>query len=398
MTFAISCSLQIKLIQDSEICPKLKFLNTTHHLLKPKRFQLKPDISILSAIDRSDPQPDRRLRWRAVDLWIENKKTKEDDVFRKLDWIKEQETAMASSQEGHGGEERSNQDLARRVKWSKAACEISGQLIAYASAIHRSQFRVFSFSIALFGKTGRLLRWDRSGIIFTKSFNWYEEQDTLFEFLWRLNHLYHVDRGYDTTVTSVSDHEAKAALPKLLTYPGLEKLKKKEDLHKFLVRDDGTPEGRVKYYITSGPIWDSQSLFGRSTLGYIGYDMETTNLVYLKDFWRTDLPGIQKEGDVYRELHSAHVSNIARLGLAGDVPKTPGSMDTEPGEVQRTRTQEFGDGRGRACVDPYVHYRLVLETLGRPLTTFKSTRQLCEVIRDAIVGMWTPFYYRCCKY
>ncbi len=397
MTFAISCSLQIKLIQDSEICPKLKFLNTTHHLLKPKRFQLKPDISILSAIDRSDPQPDRRLRWRAVDLWIENKKTKEDDVFRKLDWIKEQETAMASSQEGHGGEERSNQDLARRVKWSKAACEISGQLIAYASAIHRSQFRVFSFSIALFGKTGRLLRWDRSGIIFTKSFNWYEEQDTLFEFLWRLNYLSDVDRGYDTTVTSVPDDEADAALLKLRAYPGLEKLKDKH-LHKFLVRDDGTPKGRVKYYITSCAIWDSESLFGRSTVGYIGYDMETTNLVYLKDFWRTDLPGIQKEGDVYRELHSAQVSNIARLGLAGDVPRTPGSVDTEPGDVQRTRTQDFGDGRGRACVDPYVHYRLVLETLGRPLTTFKSTRQLCEVIRDAIVGMWTPFYYRCCKY
>jgi len=29
-----------------------------------------------------------------------------------------------------------------------------------------------------------------------------------------------------------------------------------------------------------------------------------------------------------------------------------------------------------------------LETLGRPLTTFESTRQLCEVIRDAIIGMW----------
>jgi len=57
--------------------------------------------------------------------------------------------------------------LARRVKWSKSTYETNGQLIAYATAIHRSQFfRVFSFSIALFGKTGRLLRWDRSGIIF----------------------------------------------------------------------------------------------------------------------------------------------------------------------------------------------------------------------------------------
>ena len=101
---------------------------------------------------------------------------------------------MVSSQEG--GEERSNQDLARHIQWSKAAYEFSGQLISYASAIHRFQFRVFSFSIPLFGKTGRLLRWDRCGIIFTKSFNWYEQQDTLFDFLWRLNYLSDVDRGY----------------------------------------------------------------------------------------------------------------------------------------------------------------------------------------------------------
>jgi serine/threonine protein kinase len=28
----------------------------------------------------------------------------------------------------------------------------------------------------------------------------------------------------------------------------------------------------------------------------------------------------------------------------------------------------------------------VLETLGNPLNTFKSTQQLCEVIRDAVIG------------
>jgi len=328
-------------------------------------------------------------------LWIENKQEEEDDVFCNLDLIETEAGVDASSDVS--SEESANQGSTSHVNWTKAAYKISGQLIPYATSIDRRQFRVFSFSVVLFGEIGRLLRWDRCGIIFTKSFNWYEQQDTLFDFLWRLNYLSDVDRGYDTTVTSVPDDEADAALLKLRAYPGLEKLEYK-NLHKFLVRDDGTPKGRVKYYITAGPIWDSQSLFGRSTLGYIGYDMETTNLVYLKDFWRTDLPGIQKEGDVYRELHSAQVSNIARLGLAGDVPRTPGSVDTEPGDVQRTRTQAFGDCRGQARVGPYVHYRLVLETLGRPLTTFKSTRQLCEVIRDAIIGVWTRFTSRCCKY
>ncbi len=71
-----------------------------------------------------------------------------------------------------------------------------------------------------------------------------------FEFLWRLNHLSDVDRGYDTTVTSVVDDEANAALPKLRGYPGLEKQEDRH-LHEFLLRDDGTPKGRVTYYITS---------------------------------------------------------------------------------------------------------------------------------------------------
>src|SRR6266404_784025 len=368
------------MIRRSKICFNLKFCITTR--LAPEPFRLKPNLSILSAIDRNGPQPHQLHRW-AVGLWIK-KEEKEGDVFRNQ--IKRRASADASSEvSSETSSEASveeSPDLIRDVNWTKEAYKISSKLIAYATAIHRSQFRVFSFSVVLFGKIGHLLRWDRSGIIFTEPFNLYEQQETLFEFLWRLNHLPDVDHGYDTTVTSVADDEAKAALP----------------LHKFLVRDDSTPKGRVKYYITSGAIWCSESLFGRSTVEYIGYDMETTNLVYLKVFWRPDLPGIQKEGDVYSELHSAQVSHIARLGLAGDVPRTPGSVGTEPGDVQRTRTQDFGDGRSRARVEPYVHYRLVLETLGRPLTTFKSTRQLCEVIRDAIVGMWTRFTSRCCSY
>ncbi|KAH9017118.1 hypothetical protein EDB83DRAFT_2571598 [Lactarius deliciosus] len=347
---------KIRLIEDAGICPNLKFFNTTHCISA----NLKPDIAIYSGIDRNDPGThsggQRSLDWTAVDLWVENKNEK-DDVFRDLE------------------------------EMGREATKISGQLIAYTSAIHRSQFRVFSFSVVLFGNIGRLLRWDRSGVIYTEPFNWSTQPDTLFEFLWRLNFLSDVKRGYDTTVTSVADDEAESALSKLRTYEGLENVAK-ADLHKFLVRDDHTLNGQIKYYIAPSAVWDSESLFGRSTFGYIAYDPDTTNLVYLKDFWRTDRDGIQKEGDVYRELHDAQVPNIARLGLAGDVPLLPECGRTDCPAVQRTMTQEFVKDwcPGQPCVDPYVHYRLVLETLGSPLNTFKSTRELCKVIRDAITA------------
>ncbi|KAH8989403.1 hypothetical protein EDB86DRAFT_2768836, partial [Lactarius hatsudake] len=98
--------------------------------------------------------------------------------------------------------------------------------------------------------------------------------------------------------------------------------------------------------------------------------------------------GIRQEGDVYRELHDAQVPHIVRLGLAGDVPLLP-----ECGQVrERIRLVSWS-----VRVDSYAHYRLVLETLGGPLNTFKSTRELCEVTRDATTGTWALLTYGCCR-
>ncbi|KAI0296770.1 kinase-like domain-containing protein [Multifurca ochricompacta] len=288
---------------------------------------------------------------------------------------------------------RRGDEAESHIRFSDTAYRACGQMIAYASAHHQSQFRVFSFSIFLFGEKGRLLRWDRSGVIYTEPFEWTTEPDTLLEFIWRFNFLSDIERGHDTTVTPVTDNEAEVALPKLKRYPGLENTKK-ADLQRFLIHDDRSANGDLRVYITPSAVWDTGGLFGRSTFGYIAYDVASTNLVYLKDFWRTDLPGIEKEGDIYCKLHDAQVPNIPRLGAAGDVPLSPECTATASFATQRTRTQDYlripgGEHEwcpGQPHVDPYVHYRLVLETLGKPLSTFKSTRQLCEVIRDAIVA------------
>ncbi|KAI9429788.1 hypothetical protein F5148DRAFT_955257, partial [Russula earlei] len=60
-------------------------------------------------------------------------------------------------------------------------------------------------------------------------------------------------------------------------------------------------------------------------------------LVYLKDYWRTNFPGIEKEGDIYRDLLEAKVCFIPELGPAGDMLLTlEHSLD-----VQCTRTQDY---------------------------------------------------------
>jgi len=278
-------------------------------------------------------------------------------------------------------------DTSHHIRWTNGVYGTYSRLISYAVTLHRSQFRVFSFSVAVFEETARLLRWDRSGVIYTESFEWADGR--LFEILWRFNHLSAAARGYDTTVSSADDNEAELALPKLRTYPKFEYVRK-EHLHTILVWDDRSPDDGPRRYITPSAKWATEALIGRATFGYIAFDVERGELVYLKDFWRVDHPEIQKEGDVYRELHEVGVRNIAKMGRAGDVRSTinDGQICASVG-VQRTRTQDYLNHSwcpGRPVVEPYVHYRMVLKTVGMSLNRFKSTRQLCEVIRDAIVG------------
>ena len=183
--------------------------------------------------------------------------------------------------------------------------------------------------------------------------------------------------------------EAEAALPMLSTYPEFEHLQK-GGIQRTLVWDDRSSDDELRHYITPRVHWVSDMLLGRATYGYIAHDVERGTLVYLKDFWRLDHPGKQKEGGVYHELHEAQVPNIAKLGPASDVLLAIGDGQAHRSVVvQRTRTCDYLNHPwclGRPRVEPYVHYQLVLETVGTSLNRFKSTRQLCEVMGDAVVG------------
>ncbi|KAI9429124.1 hypothetical protein F5148DRAFT_1155257 [Russula earlei] len=240
------------------------------------------------------------------------------------------------------------------------------------------RFRVFSYSIILFGKTtGRLLRWDRSGAIYTKLFDWAKDPNTLFEFIWRLNSLTFAQRGYDTTVTSVSKNDKGVgdAQSTLAEYMDIDKIEV-EDLCQILINDDHAMDGQPKPYITWKPIWRRKPFLNE--------------LVYLKDYWHTNFPGIEKEGDIYCDLKEAKVRYIPTLGPAGNVLSTL----EHPLDVQSTRTQDYvkgGDHKriwcpGTLCVKRYVHYHLVLNTLRQPLSMFGSTWELCQVIQDAMIA------------
>ena len=108
--------------------------------------------------------------------------------------------------------------------------------------------------------------------------------------------------------------------------------------------------------------WATDALIGWVSYGYIAYNVENGNLVYLKDFWRVDHRDIQKEGDVYRELQEAQVPHIVEMDRTGDIPVIShhdGELEVAAGAVQRTKIQDFMKSNwcpGHLHVEPYVHY------------------------------------------
>lgn len=198
---------------------------------------LKPDISIFSRASDlgSESQQKTSLDWGLVELWVENKH-KDHDPFMRIEEL-----------------QRDIDDITSHVCRTNRAYKACGQIISYATAVHHSQSRLFSFSIALFGENARLLRWDHSGAIYTAAFPW--KDGSLFEFLWRFNHLSAIDRGHDLTVSSADDGEAELALPKLKTRLNFGDLKK-EHLHQILVWDDCARtkgQGDTSHRVRGGP-------------------------------------------------------------------------------------------------------------------------------------------------
>ncbi|TFY74279.1 hypothetical protein EWM64_g9734 [Hericium alpestre] len=251
-----------------------------------------------------------------------------------------------------------------------------------------AQFRSYSFSILLFPNAYRFIRWDRAGAVVTRHRSLGRDGQYLAEFLWRFNHMSPEQRGWDTTVCAPNRTEAALArtffesndVRQHLASIGGDTDVSLTTLHKFHVHDEHTNADH--YFVAPPALWSSLAPTGRSTSGYLAYDLQEHRLVYLKDTWRADVPDIQPEGVTYRLLHMHEVPYIAGLVCSGDVAD------------QRTRTQEFKAkpwAIGKMQMVLHIHYRVVLDTIGRPLKTAKSSREICVSIRHAIESHWIAY-------
>ena len=115
----------------------------------------------------------------------------------------------------------------------------------------------------------------------------------------------------------------------------------------------------------------------RATRGFVGYDLQRHKSVFIKDTWQVDLPDITKEGDTYQLLAASKVKNIAPCSAAGDIEKQATLMHLYKDHPWACKT--------KMVLVPH-HYWLVLDVIGKPLTTFSSSWEMLCCVLDALEG------------
>jgi hypothetical protein len=362
----LSCILirVLQIIALKRFCPGFDLVDT--HSYRDMNFstnepEIKPDVSLYISGCREDPTVVTDIS--LIDIHMEFKVDPNDDPFRDPE----------SPPDNNSQED----DIPPFENNTRASTDTMGQITCYATQQLASQFRTHAFSVLICKDRARLIYWDRSGAVVTHSFS-YVEEPWLATFLWRYTHSSPAVRGLDQSVTVPSDADA-TYVEKARAALGIDN---ETPLCKFTIYGE---EGDVTYCFGNKPWFKGNgSPTGRATRVFTVYAPDLNKCVLMKDTWRVSLRGMQAEGAIYRRLHAANVSHIARFLRGGDV--------TSP--FCRTRSHSFAKRFGLR-LRPHSHYRFILDDIGRDLTSFTTTKELVEALTGALQGTLSEDFYSC---
>ncbi|KAI0327888.1 hypothetical protein GY45DRAFT_1079989 [Cubamyces sp. BRFM 1775] len=239
--------------------------------------------------------------------------------------------------------------------WADSRKTIRGQLLSYMCNVFLYQHRTGLYSLLVNGPEFRAMRWDRSGVLVTKATNYALDPVSLLRILWAFALLDVVEQGSDPTAILLSPHSAESKRMDLWAKenPALDMPHEDyRDLSQFLspsiaaARECNTisgpsrsapstrsranqptkpvfkfirekfrkslvvgwprykllvgPEGRE--FLVGKPDFPCSSMFGRGTRGYVALDLQTGELVWLKDSWRPFYEGVEPEGNYLKTM------------------------------------------------------------------------------------------------
>ncbi|EIW53538.1 uncharacterized protein TRAVEDRAFT_52666 [Trametes versicolor FP-101664 SS1] len=285
-----------------------------------------------------------------------------------------------------------------------------GQNIAYATEISARQYRNHCFSLSMSGSQARLMRWDRAGLIITRSFDIKADPEFLCEFVWRFAHMTESERGLDLTVEPASKAEEevfvkaiKAHVASQLSLRGRKldaQIRDHYQEESVCVIHVATPDPtdptvcHQRRFLVCRPLVSPLSLSGRATRVYWAVDSVTKEVVLLKDTWRFNVEGVELEGDVYLALNQRRVRNVPTLLCHGHVQCVVDNCSKkEHTACCSSKTQTFVDqpwvcagGMEIQAIIEYRHYRLVHSVAGYSLAHITGSRELIHAGYDAFVA------------
>ena len=318
---------------------------------------------------------------------------------------------------------------------AQARKDVWAQLLSYAALVFKFQKRLFHYIVIFFGRYARIIRFDHSGIVATEKIDYTTDGARLTEFFVRYGRYGAANRGHDPTATRIDPknkdmaelaaamreygREAEEKRPKDHVPPLFNKtLDEKWPWWKLEVYDEVTDSCHL--FAVGKPHFYSGGVVGRGTCGYIGVPLDKegnptplripkdskpaptskagsstpldadheklkessfkeVHFVYLKDAWRVDHPGIEKEGAVLHILNKHKVQYVPTLLYHGDLGDNTLSYANWP--------VYHPDEDPRDCpLKAHQHYRLVVAEVGKPLSEFTNGLELVIAILCCVIG------------
>ncbi|PIL30507.1 hypothetical protein GSI_07207 [Ganoderma sinense ZZ0214-1] len=367
-----------KAINDAKICPGFKLVATPYQADRTDSSKQAVDLGLYRVKDvpkREKDKPYPAVDWFGLDLPMECKADEtEQDAF---------------DENQPNGEPTGDK---RR--------DALGQAFSYVELIVKRQHRMFVFMLFFLGNSVRIARFDRSGVFVTRKFDYKVDGKFLVDFLHRYSQLSDKERGYDPTVSRI--------LPNTPLYNAMRQRAndKKEGDPRDYIRalfqkslnaqwpwwkvelHTHEPCGKtrkqrnrtiIRKFAVGMPHFQAPGVAGRGTRGYVALPVqdddtiaEDAQFVYLKDAWRVDHDGIDREGVTLQFLNDKGVKFVPTLLCHGDLS----------GQVTTSQIHWAALNPDKKLpMKRHQHYRLVVKEVGLPLEEFKNnSSELCDAI------------------
>ena len=209
-----------------------------------------------------------------------------------------------------------------------------GQSASHVETLLTHQFRTCIFSLSVSGRFVRFLRWDHEGVIVSEAVDYKTDPMPLATFVWAFASAPDSRRGWDTSAkpsynpndenlfrTKVTEH-VMHQLGMKGTDPDLANKVREHYQEKAITKlVVSSTECEPLHILVSRPCFVPPSPTGLSMRGYWGVVIKETaqesDIVFVKDVWRSNVEGIEREGDTLHYLHREGVRNIPPLVAHG---------------------------------------------------------------------------------